>query len=462
MRSHLGVPVAPDDQDPSVPELRGHEPQQQQRRLIGGVQVIEEQHERLGRRGAPQVGGDRFEDPEAGAFGGDGGRGGQIRKQLVKLRDDRRQLGAAASHLRSQQRGLRIAHVRAQRLYPGPVGRCAARLPAPADEDAAAALPRARRELLGEPALADPGLTADEDQRAGARERCLQRGQQLRHLPLAADEPSRGCRCLRRTLRFEGDILGEDGPFQLLEVPTRLDPELIDEHAPGVAIGLQCLRLTPRSVQREHVRPPQPLAIRMLGDQAFQLTGERDVMTQFQVGCDAVLERRRVQVVQGADLGLRELLVGQIGERRPTPQRQRLAKTLRGDSRLPSVEGRSTACDPVLEALEVELARRHAQLVAGGARHEETTVLPGGKLGLERPAQPRDRHLECLRAALQPLFIPELRDQPVARDHLVGMQQQERQQCPLLRSAEGESPVIVVDLERPEYPEVHGLPPGRR
>jgi hypothetical protein len=51
--------------------------------------------------------------------------------------------------------------------------------------------------------------------------------------------------------------------------------------------------------------------------------------------------------------------------------------------------------------------------------------------------------------------VPELLDEPVGRDGLARVQEQEREQCPLPAAAEGDVPVAVTHLERSEDPEIH-------
>ena len=114
----------------------------------------------------------------------------------------------------------------------------------------------------------------------------------------------------------------------MLEPPqlaARLEPELARQLAPRRPVGLQRLGLARRAVQREHQLAAQPLAQRVLGDQRLELADELRVPAGGEVGVDALLERREPQLLQPRALGLRERLVGEVGERRPAPQRERLS-----------------------------------------------------------------------------------------------------------------------------------------
>jgi len=53
------------------------------------------------------------------------------------------------------------------------------------------------------------------------------------------------------------------------------------------------------------------------------------------------------------------------------------------------------------------------------------------------------------------LLTPDLVDQLVGRDDLVGVHEEKRQQNPTLLATQIQLPVAVPDLERPENPEIH-------
>jgi hypothetical protein len=80
------------------------------------------------------------------------------------------------------------------------------------------------------------------------------------------------------------------------------------------------------------------------------------------------------------DLRGREWQRGELGERRPTPKRKRLAQHRGGLVGVARGQRPSTVGDPLLEALGVELAWLQPQAVAGGRGGEHVGVA-------ERPAQ---------------------------------------------------------------------------
>jgi hypothetical protein len=62
----------------------------------------------------------------------------------------------------------------------------------------------------------------------------------------------------------------QDLSFEALKSRARIDPKLVDEECACVPKGLQSVRLPSRAVQREHQLGAQPLAQRMVGDQALE------------------------------------------------------------------------------------------------------------------------------------------------------------------------------------------------
>src|SRR5262249_25767656 len=101
-----------------------------------------------------------------------------------------------------------------------------------------------------------------------------------------------------------------------------------------------------RPVQREHELSVQALTERVLERERFELADELRVAPERQIGIDALLEHRQPELLEARDLDLRERLVGEVGERRASPERQRLVQAVR-----------IAACDELLESLEVELTR---------------------------------------------------------------------------------------------------------
>ena len=159
-----------------------------------------------------------------------------------------------------------------------------------------------------------------------------------------------------------------------MQLGARLDPELFDEHLAGVAVGLQRVGLAAAAIQREHQLRVQPLAPRMPGREPLELADQLSVTPGGEIGLDAHLHGREVLLLQAGDLSRRERRGGELRQRRPPPQLQRLAQP-RG--RVLAASGRQRLAaigDLVLEALGVELAGTHPQAVASRRGDEHVRI----------------------------------------------------------------------------------------
>jgi hypothetical protein len=111
-------------------------------------------------------------------------------------------------------------------------------------------------ERLGEPALPDAGLPGDQHHHAAPGECSLHQRQELGELSLAAHQPLGFRNRLGRPRGLELGVLREDRRLQVPQRAARLDPELLDQRAPGVAVDLERLSLATRPVEGEHQLPP--------------------------------------------------------------------------------------------------------------------------------------------------------------------------------------------------------------
>ena len=69
----------------------------------------------------------------------------------------------------------------------------------------------------------------------------------------------------------------------------------------------------------------QALAERVLGDERLELADELAVRAGGELGLDRAFERAQPLLLEPPDRGRGERLVGDVGERRAAPQRERLA-----------------------------------------------------------------------------------------------------------------------------------------
>ena len=119
--AELDVAVGADQQQAGAGEPAGDEAQQQQRGLVGPVQVVEHDHQRARARGAGEEAGERVEEPEARLLGLHVRRLADVAEALGELGDDLGDVGGAAAELPAQADRVGVADVGAQRLRPGPV-----------------------------------------------------------------------------------------------------------------------------------------------------------------------------------------------------------------------------------------------------------------------------------------------------------------------------------------------------
>ena len=198
----------------------------------------------------------------------------------------------------------------------------------------------------------------------------------------------------------ERRILGQHRLVQPPQLGARLDADLLDERRARVAVGGERLRLAAVAVQREHPLGVQVLAQRMLGDQRVELADHLGVPAGREVGVDGRLRRAQPQLVEAADLGGGERLVGDVLERVAVPQRERLA--------------RRAALQQPLEARRVHLAVGELELVAAAARDDLRAV------AVQQRPQVRDVELDHLRRARRRLLAPQALDQRVGRHRAAG------------------------------------------
>ena len=176
-------------------------------------------------------------------------------------------------------------------------------------------------QLLGEAALADAGLAGEQEQMSAATNRVVEAAEHLVQLRLATDEfPPVFLAQHRRRLddRVQRRVLTEDRLLEVTQSLARLDPELLDEDATSVPVGLERLSLAPGAVEREHQLAPEALAQRVARNQGLEVPDDI-CAAEGELRLDGILERSRPEFVQPPDLRLRERLEAELRERRATP-----------------------------------------------------------------------------------------------------------------------------------------------
>src|SRR5205823_2074697 len=131
-------------------------------------------------------------------------------------------------------------------LGPRPVGRRSSLLRAAAPQHPGVRVLGAAGQLVCEPRLADAALAAEQEEATAPCLGVLERGAELRKLAVAADEDpgrppprawGRGSR--RPARRLERGVLAQNRLLELLQRLARLDPQLLDERPPRLAVDLE-------------------------------------------------------------------------------------------------------------------------------------------------------------------------------------------------------------------------------
>ena len=176
---------------------------------------------------------------------------------------------------------------------------------------------------------------------------------------------------------------------------------------------------------------------------------------QSELGVGEQLLGGHAELVEPPDLRLRERLVGDVRQRRPAPDSERLLQHRRRPVRTAPGELAPALREQLLEPARIEPLGIESQLVAAVAGQHDplgTVALAAGQC----LAQVRDVDLQCLPGGRRGSLAPQLVDHAVSGERLVGVQQQQGEQCALLAPAQRDRVAPVAGLEGAEDAEVHG------
>ena len=218
--------------------------------------------------------------------------------------------------------------------------------------------------------------------------------------------------------------------------------------AASVAVDLQRFGLAAGAVEGEHLLAADPLARRVLGGAGRELDQQVGVAAACEVGVDAILDRLEPALVEARRVLLHGGLVRDVGERVAVPQVERLAQEPRGGVGVAVVERGATAVGERREALRVELVGADLERVRVPACDQGTVA--------ERLAQRRNEVVQAATGRGRRGLSPQCVDQPVTRERLGRMQQQDRQQEPLPALAERHLASAVLHSDRAKDRVPHG------
>ena len=186
--SHLSIPVGPDDQDLAIWQLAGQVFQQQQRRLVCPMQIIQHQHQWLGLGKAREKIRNRVKQSEARLFRLKGRRRLKAGQFVTYLGNDLADVGCSGAHLGAKGCGVGTLDIGTDGLDPRPVGRCAFLLVTPPPPHLCAQRFGVGGQFLGRACLPDARFAGQHHHPAVARHGIVHGSPETGHLPVAADE----------------------------------------------------------------------------------------------------------------------------------------------------------------------------------------------------------------------------------------------------------------------------------
>ena len=248
------------------------------------------------------------------------------------------------------------------------------------------------------------------------------------------------------TPELEARILPQDPLVEPGEVGRGIHPELVGQDVSGSLEGAQRFGLAVGPVVGQHEEAPQALPQRVVGEQHLQLADGPALATGREQCFHPVLLGLQPEVVEPGRRGGQRGLVTAAGQRRSTPQRQRILENPDGDGG-GHRQGPLRVLRQRLEPGGVQLVGLEPQSVPGCA--------PLNAIASEDLPQVRDIGLDDVPRLLGRRVPPDPVDQHPGRDQLVRPQDQVRQDRPLLRTAQRERPARGGDLQGTQDPELH-------
>ena len=214
---------------------------------------------------------------------------------------------------------------------------------------------------------------------------------------------------------FKPRILGQDRRLKSAQIRRWFDTKLSDQCLASLLVGGQRFCLAARPVKSEHQLCPQALSQRMATDGGLQLTDDRAVIPERQLGVDAILECRQVKLVEQLPLSFRPAL-RKVDQRRAPPQVQGPGQ---GDNRRGSVstmQRGSTLPRHRSKAFRIYGVRRSLKYVTTRLGNEHPRLSTRRAIRLEDATKSSHICLEGIRCPVRRAPLPELVDQPFRRE----------------------------------------------
>jgi hypothetical protein len=172
----------------------------------------------------------------------------------------------------------------------------------------------------------------------------------------------------------------------------------------------------------------------MLRDERLQFGDDVIVATESEIDVDSRLHGLQPELAEPFDLTLSERVIGEVGQWRPVPKRKRLLQKRAGVLGIGRGECSPAVVDETLEAVRVHLTGRDLEDVPVSTRADDLVVRLASA-ELECLAQSREVHLNVLDGIRRRTLSPKDVDQPIDGNDLIPVQQQHRENEPLLAAA---------------------------
>src|SRR5205823_2200027 len=148
---------------------------------------------------------------------------------------------------------------------------------------------------------------------------------------------------------LEAGIVLEHFPLELLQLETRLDPELLAQRLPRAAVELERVGLPARAVEGEHQLGARALAQRLAGDELLQLGHEPRVPAEREIGLDSLLEGGQPGILEPRSCVTGEGLGPELGEGGSPPELERFTEAFCRGLRVAGCEELAPLADEALE-----------------------------------------------------------------------------------------------------------------
>jgi hypothetical protein len=236
---------------------------------------------------------------------------------------------------------------------------------------------------------------------------------------------------------------------QVAQGRAGVDPQLVAEQVADLDEAAQGFGLPPGPVERQHELAPAAFPERLGAGQRLGHGGRAGAPAGGQLGVEPVLLGRPAGLREAGHLAAGEAVAGDVGQGRPSPDRERGLQDLRGPLRLVAGQLGAAGGGERLEPLGVELAGVELEHVPRRPRLQRRRRHP------EPVAQRGDVDLEGMACRGRRARLPQPVDQDAGRDDQPRVDGQRRQQGPLQPAADAHRrSVPAAQLDRAQEPDL--------